>query len=395
MRKKSLIFGFEHFLVDYLSLFPFVFLGKGGNSLLYEDDGFALFSLASYVVFAFLLQGPIGLLLDDKKGKWDNLFLSLSLPFILSGGILGILVSSVLPFSSFQPLFVFLFIPLFGLGNAFFHVASGKKLLDNGAKSCDLGIFISFGSLAVALTSPDFAALKSSSFSPFLLLSILYGFSLFIGFLLLPYLLKTSVNIEENSSHPSFSYSFIEGAIFLLLIGISVFLRGFIGSYHASSSPTYAFLIVSLAIFFGKFLGGFIVDYLGTGFLLILSILFTVVGYSLKMFDNPIPMNFFMAFSINLFMGLTLSLSGEVSFKSKGFAFGILSTFLGFASFAGSYVSSLISLPYLNLILSVPNFLLIFFVLFFLGRKKKKKYKEIFFGGSLMNIRRSIHDESL
>lgn len=69
--------------------------------------------------------------------------------------------------------------------------------------------------------------------------------------------------------------SFKEGALLLLLLALSVFLRGLMGSYKSGESVAYAFLYTSIGVFLGKLIGGIFVDHFGAFPLIGTSLLLT------------------------------------------------------------------------------------------------------------------------
>lgn len=369
--KKALGFGILHFGIDFLSLMIFYLATWAGNGFFGENNYIPFLALSIYIVFAFLFQGPVGLLLDHTNGKLDSYLFLLS-PLLILIGILPIFFLNTYTI----PLTLGLSLPLAGIGNCLFHVTVGRRLMEEKASAGELGVFISFGAIAVALTSSDLIR------NEFILLInlILYFLFLFISLIAFPilfyYWMQNQIK-REDIAGISVMPSFKEGALLLLLLALSVFLRGLMGSYKSGESVAYAFLYTSIGIFLGKLLGGILVDRFGAFPLIGTSLLFAILGYSLSGLSTPIPMMVFSAFSVNLFMGLTLYCSGQAFRECKGFTFGILSTFLGFGAFLGTVFTSLFQANYFSLIMAIMNFLLIGLTLYFLVKSYGKNGKAI------------------
>jgi hypothetical protein len=150
---------------------------------------------------------------------------------------------------------------LLGLGNALFHVTQGKILLDKSEKAAPLGVFISFGSLGLGL---------ALTFSNVFLFWSLLGIFMVLAFVnaLVDY---SKIIFDFNSAQRDKKTLVLP----LILIVSGVFLRGFFGQYNVyqwlDSVNGYAVLCLALAVFTGKFLGGFILDAFGSLPLIIAS----------------------------------------------------------------------------------------------------------------------------
>ena len=142
------LFTLAHPLVDAAS-FAVLILG-----------GLSLPRIVAYNALAFALQLPFGLLLDRRP--------RLLCPAFLSGLLLLAVAVCTSAIGARAP---FWFVPA-ALGNALFHLAAGKQILDaRPGRGAPVALFISTGALGLA-AAPRFAALPAFPFF-FLLLGLL------------------------------------------------------------------------------------------------------------------------------------------------------------------------------------------------------------------------------
>lgn len=345
MAKRSYLLGLFHLSVDFLSLAPLTLLIVGSEYGIDSVEIAIIYFL--YLAFAFLFQAPLGAIMD-RRGKGDGRKAAwLSVPLLLLGGLLVSLPSlSVLlpPWGGEAGLKLTVHLlgtMVLGAGNALFHVGAGRHLLTLGAGPSELGAFISFGTIAVCLTSIPFVLLTRIVEFLLPILYLLFGiFAISLSVWLFLADPKPSEKRISSLETPSFSGNLAELAYLALFIGLSVFLRGFLGGYKESSEGI-VYLLAMLGMFLGKLLGGYLEKYLGSLSLVILSGATYVLGILLPSHGGMVPA-FFLAFGTNLPMGLTLSLSGRAFGKGKeGLAFGFLSTLLGFGTGLGAYLAPL------------------------------------------------------
>ena len=362
--------GLFHLSVDFLSLAPLA-LALSSGSPIGEGTLEASFLYLAYLAFAFLFQAPLGALMDHR-GKGDGRkAASFSLVFLLLGALIVFLprgLASFLPTGDWSLVLTsFLGAMVLGAGNALFHVGAGRHLLLLGAGPDHLGAFISFGSIAVYLTSSSFRGLAGG---PILVL-LLYVLFLILGLSLALWLLIGGGRKIEVRNSPLESASFSgnpeELLYFVLFLLLSVFLRGFVGSYKESSSDL-LYLVAMAGVFLGKLLGGYLVRLLGSLSLLVLMGASYVLGLTLPS-GGGMADAFLLSLATNLPMGLTLSLSGRAFGKGKeGFAFGILSTILGLGTGLGAFLAPLGTDARLAAGLMGLNILFLFLSLLFIGR---------------------------
>ena len=332
MSFKLFIPSFLHLLVDFFSIF-LLFSFK-------VDTQTALLLVVLYDCLAFMSQPIFGALIEKVK----------RLNGIISLSVMVIIVAQFITLS-------YIAIPLAALGNALFHVAAGKLVIDKSSKSSPLGIFISFGALGVG-----FATLYANKQLFVLLLFILFVLVLvneFINYDDIPY-----VNNQENNDQKTYIFPVI-----LIMIGVT--LRGFFGYYTDKSSLTQlnnGALISVFVVFIAKFIGGFLIDKFKMIPVIILSLILSIIGIS---FAQISYLYLFGVFGVNLLMAATLELIRRVLPNNHAFGFGLLASCLAFGSLLGIYlIGSYKYIFYINMILTSINSLsLILSVVYY---KKKK-----------------------
>ena len=372
MAKRSYLLGLFHLSVDFLSLAPLTLLVTGSEYGIDSVEIAVIYFL--YLSFAFLFQAPLGAIMD-RRGKGDGRKAAwLSLPLLLLGGLLISLpsLSGLLPpwdgEAGLRLAFHLLATMTLGAGNALCHVGAGRHLLALGAGPSELGAFISFGTIAVYLSSMPFVLLARIIEFILPILYLLFGI---LAIVLAVWLFLADPKASETRNSPlepaSFSGNLMEFAYLALFIGLSVFLRGFLGGFKESSEGI-AYLLAMAGMFLGKILGGYLAKYLGSLSLVILSGATYVLGILLPSRGGMVPA-FFLAFGTNLPMGLTLSLSGRAFGKGKeGLAFGFLSTLLGFGTGLGAYLSALGTYSRVSQGLMVLNLVFLFLSLCLIGK---------------------------
>ena len=331
MTFKLFIPSILHLLVDFFSIYLL-------NSFNYDLNTSIIF-IAAYDILAFLTQPFLGALIE--KNKHPETLMTIS----------GL------------SLFLAIFIPnkiivliLIGLSNSLFHVSAGKLVIEKANKTSPLGIFISFGSLGVyfgtAFSDIYFLTLMASIFALLILINqfmhyetISYSFS------------------KDQGSYKTLLFP-------LVLISIGVILRGFLGTYTNftwTSSVSESALFITLAIFFGKFIGGFLIDWFGSTPLILVS---TILSFISMFFDN-IYFSLIGIFAINLMMALTLDLVRKAMPRFTAFGFGILAASLLLGTIlAIVFRNQLTYNNYINKILAIINGLILIWSLFILKRER-------------------------
>lgn len=319
-----------------------------------------------YNCFAFLLQPFFGLLVDnfkeDKLKVMLKAFLLISIGTLLLGFTLTLFAISFFSFKNFITLCFAS--ALLGCGNALFHVVGGKEALLMSDKATPGGIFVSFGSVGVGLSTIMFASkisnfIKFSYFyiSPILLiiLSLLYMFS------------------KESHEAPIYrSFKKNKTSIFITIVVIlclAIAVRSFLGFYSKMSldiSEASAIFLLSFAAFIGKAIGGIILDLAGPYFLIGVSTILTTI---LSIFLRISYVDYIFVIGFNLLMPLTLDALRKCFVNKEGFAFGLAASFL-----VPGYLLGGISKNYGNqaLIISIISFLtgISLLVVYILNRKQ-------------------------
>ena len=328
MKKSSridlIILSIFHFCVDFICassvLMPF-----------YNSDWDNIISLSPYVLltyncFAFLLQPFFGFLIDKLSIKYKEIsksfvFFSLSLLIlgfllILSMFILNIPSESVLFFGAI----------ILGISNAIFHVAGSKQVLKMSNKSAFGGIYVSTGALGIGL------ALSSVSY----VFYVNYDFLVyFIQVLVL--LIMTTLSIIyfykktefKDGVYQVYEYKNTKTLYLVItIICIAVAIRSFLGFYNKKLNlDIYIthYFIVGLSAFIGKAIGGLLLDYGGSIYVIIVS---TVLSLVLSIFSNYNIIIYIYVLSFNLLMPVTLDLLRRCFKNKEAFAFGLAAYFL-------------------------------------------------------------------
>lgn len=233
------------------------------SALLYqgiaESDVFIF--VITYNIIAFGLQAPFGFLVDKFQVPRESAF-----------------IGCVLVLASF---FLFnipgLVVILSGLGNAFFHVGGGSISLNfNSQKATAPGIFVAPG--AIGLTIGVLIG-KSGSLVIWPLALLLIASCIFIFFSKIP-----AINYQKISVKTKINY--LELIILLLLFSVAI--RSLYGLTAVFSWKANIILLfaLTLAIFGGKALGGFLADKFGW---LKTAIISLVISAPLLSFFNELP----------------------------------------------------------------------------------------------------------
>jgi hypothetical protein len=303
MKKEFWIPSFLHFFVDFFSVYVLVSF-KGLN--LSSKDYF--FLVLAYDALAFLPQSLFGAIFERSK----------NLKYLGALGCLLIVIGCLIPG-------IIAAMILLGIGNSLFHVTIGKIILEKSKKSAPLGVFISFGSIGLGLA---------------LTFSNVYLFWSLLGVFML--MILTSLFVDYSKINYSFGSTQSDKKTLvlpLILIVSGVFLRGFFGQYNnyqwINSVNGYSALCLALAIFTGKFLGGFFLDGFGSLPLIILSSLISLAAF---FFPTMILVSLLGVFAVNLLMSLTMEYMRNAMPSYTGFGFGLLASFLFLGYLSASYL---------------------------------------------------------
>jgi hypothetical protein len=292
MRKELWLPAILHFFVDFFSVYALLAFHLSGE--------LAAILILVYDALAFLPQPLFGAIFEKSR----------HMAYLGSLGCLLVVVGALIPEAITAIIF-------FGIGNAIFHVCEGKLVLDKSEKSAPLGVFISFGSIGLAL------AMSFSNFYVFLALLFLFIILAILN-CFVPYTKAIPFVYQPQEGHASTMI------LALVLIVVGVFLRGFFGQYTQYAWPANSLsslngLWVGLAIFFGKAIGGFLLDSFGSIPLIVLSVILSFVGY---FFPSSLGLSLMGIVGVNLLMALTMEFMRRATPSSTAFGFGLLAASL-------------------------------------------------------------------
>lgn len=306
MKKEFWIPSLLHFFVDFFSVYvvvSFKGLALSGESLVLLTVG--------YDALAFLPQPVLGAIFEKSK----------NLKYLGALGCLLVIVGALIPEAITAVI-------LLGLGNALFHVCDGTIILEKSKKAAPLGVFISFGSLGLGL-----ALSFANPYLFFVLLglfALLAVISCFLDYEKIPFSFEAEKGKEKTLLLP------------LCFIVLGVFLRGFFGPYSDNawtSSVSFPALFSSVAVFLGKFCGGFVLDLVGGLPLIILSGALSLVCV---FFPSVAAVSLLGVVGVNLLMALTMEFVRRAMPKHLAFGFGLLASFLFVGYIFGFSLKSLL-----------------------------------------------------
>lgn len=261
-------------------------------------SGNVLLALLLYNSMAFVLQAPLGWLIDKR--------LDPRLAAML--GLVGVASSFLFTDSLYVALI------LFSVGNALYHVGAGSLVLSlNEKKATFAGIFVAPG--AIGLSIGSFLSVSGMYVAPYLfpvVLLVLCG---------LVYVVKTPVFTRKE--HPS-TYEKVNYALLLILfILLSISIRSMIGlsmDYPWKQNQLLSYLLLA-AVVGGKVVGGVLADTfglikVGVGSLLLSAALLSFYGTVPSL---AIPGAFFFNFSMPITLIAILTILPE----NKGLSFGL------------------------------------------------------------------------
>ena len=249
-----------------------------------------------YNFLAFCLQPLAGILLDKSKKIQTNHY------------ILG---SFILLLMGFIPFFgIWVRVISVGLGNCLFHTGAGKVILIKANKKmAPLGIFVASGAVGLLLGT-----------------MLAYYFVCHIALIisLLALILLNLDVVEKNKEVMSTSVHKTVASALCLCIAIRSFM-GFMPLTQFEKTPL-ILIIITLGVFMGKSLGGFLCDKWGIRPVVIVSTIL-VMGLFLLSFQNPYLWTI-VQIVVNLSMPITLYLMYKAMPQYPAFSFGLAASFL-------------------------------------------------------------------
>lgn len=304
MKKKIVItYSIIHFLVDLACAILI-------TNLAFQEiksEYVLLLVTIFYNFFAFAMQLPIGAI-ADKINK--NALCS----------AIGCLFVGVAFFIYKIPLLAAI---ISGIGNALFHVGGGIDVLNISEKKATLsGIYVSTGAMGIFLGSKSLSWNFTQYYMPILSLA----FSS-IALMLLYNDIKEKV-VNEKVNIPKIK---LDEKIAILCLTITVAVRGYMGfvfNFNWKTNIVFA-IMATLAVVFGKMLGGIIGDKIGFMKISMISLIGSAIGFIFA-FENAI-IGLIAILLFNMTMPITLITLSNMLPKNKGMAFGILT----FALFIG------------------------------------------------------------
>lgn len=300
MKLRLPIYTLMHFLVDLTCIYRLYVLVMPQSGP-YENW---LVMVVLYNFLAFALPGLVGAIADVADTS-DSM------------AAVGCILVAIPAWISFHALPI---VVLQGIGNGFFHVGAGRKvLLDSQGAFAPSGIFISSGAMGVFL-----GTIWKHEYRP--TLSVCLAVSLLICACIL-FRFCCAQRKEKSGQRPVMKTSVGEERFVtlpVLMILLVVILRSFYGtcvSYEWKNSVIRSFIFVA-CIVAGKALGGIVADWLGVR----LTAIASVGGAAITvLFSEHSPfLGYISILLFNMTMPLTLSLIAGYWNRYPGFAFGIL-----------------------------------------------------------------------
>lgn len=344
MKKTSLMtYTAAHFLVDFACGYILYAMYTEGDI---EAASAALLFIL-YNMLAFATQHLFGAIADKVKSN-GRVF---AVAGIISTAA-GLFVGGGSPA---------LTVCLVGLGNACFHVGGGIDSLTESHGFTRAGIFVSSGSLGIAL---------GCKFGEKLLLSPIHYIALLIFAAIAVWLFCKGERHEiklpavpENEKSKISAKTIVSSSLpAILILLFAVLIRSYAGfaAVRPESESSLVPLIIAAAAFAGKFAGGIFADLLGARRVGSAALLLCVPLYYLGA-DSTI---FFLAatFLFNIAMPITLVGAARNLPAHEGFVFGLTTVALFIGYFIDTVIpikasTAIILIPLLSLIAAVAIFL--------------------------------------
>jgi len=291
-----IILMFLHFFTDYFANLSILSLG-----LNYDGLGWIFLF---YNILAFLPQPLFGFLIDKTSPKH---FVSIGMAMLAIGFL-------------FVDVSIWAAIVFLGLGNAIFHVAGGKMIINASEKKWPLGAFVAPGAIGLAIAWAFPRNDKLSAIIFLLAVLALTGFQF------------AKITVIERSDETKPIH-----VPWLLLIGIAVVIRAFLGKYVTYEITwVYWALLAGCAAGLGKFIGGFLADRFGVTITVMIS---TILGIASLFFTSNIIISLVGILAINIAMPVTLYLIVRSMPRYTGTAFGIAAMALIPGFYAGVFLA--------------------------------------------------------
>ena len=293
------VFGITHAIIDMASV-GLVFETNFIGHLSPERFGFFI---VIYNLLAFALQSPLGFIVDEIKKP---------VHFSLAG--IALVILSV--FFIKIPLFAII---LAGLGNALFHVGGAVISLSLvPGKATIPGIYVAPGALGVLAGT---LLGKQGLINPWLIAVPLIILCFFIIKIKKPQLISVKTPVKTTK--------YFE--LIILLILFSVIARGLLGfvSIFPWRNSVIMIVLAAVAIFAGKFSGGFFADRFGWMRVSMISLIISAVIFCF--FPHLWYISLAGIFLFNFTMPVTLTAIANIFTNRPGFAFGLtaLALFIG------------------------------------------------------------------
>jgi MFS transporter, FSR family, fosmidomycin resistance protein len=294
-----MLYSFGHFYVDFIcSLVLSLLLFKNPENIA-KIAGLIIL----YNVIAFGTQPFFGFLVD----KYDK---------AKESAVIGILISTVGLIFFFKPIVATI---LLGIGNAIYHVGGGVISLNlDPSKAKYPGVYVSTGALGLFIG----AILGYLQVNP--LIFVLGGIIVSTGLI---FLIK-NMNISKTKKFKEKKVNLI--GIVLILLLVSVCMRSLV-SYSLNLGWKSVFilgLLMTIAIFLGKFFGGILADKYG---FMNVGLSGLIIAAPLLTFFQTSPVAVIIGlFCFNLVMPITLTAVAEAIPNFKGTAFGLTTLALVF-----------------------------------------------------------------
>lgn len=355
MCKKKIIaiYSLAHFLVDMscaMLLYHLLYAGAKNSdsvSLVFS----ASFIILIYDFFAFVIELPLGLILDRLK--------SLNPEARNINGLLAAVSCAVIAVFSIAGSFNLISSPLIipvsvaaGLANAAFHLGAGVDVIHLSDRKASLsGIFISAGAPGLffgtnALSKHYENLLFSGAALLFMAVLIIWLYS------------------KESFTIPNTDNTVIRTKRAFLILALSllflvVLYRSFLGfaSKYSWRSGFLTGLIAVVSVFLGKLLGGITADRFGWRKTLIISMLICAIAALFS--DTSLFAGCIVLFLFNMTMPIAMIGLANLMPAWKGVAFGLNTTalFLGFISW--HMINTSLSGPVFALLVLFSAFILL------------------------------------
>ena len=287
------LYSFAHLAVD--AACAFLLLG------VLELDGHVILSIIFYNASAFVLQAPLGFIIDKVLNP-------------KFAAILGLVLVAV-AYLFWGNIFVALVIA--GIGNALFHAGGGSLVLSlKNKKATYSGIFVAPGGIGLALGTYLAVSHLYINFMLFPLAILILSFIL--------YFVETPTLNRNNEGNPIVGY----GIFLLFIIMIPIIVRSMIGLsvVFPWKENQFLFLLLITAIALGKTFGGILTDKYG---LIKIGVGGLFISAPFLAFFPSIPvLGLLGIFIFNFTMPVTLIAILSVIPKYKGLSFGLASAAL-------------------------------------------------------------------